>query len=413
MKNSFDSAFFAGNRQALLDSLGKGALVVLTAYNEMQRRNDEGFHFDQEGNFWYLTGISAPDWRVIIDGVQKKTWLVRPESNEIRELFDGSVGDKQALEISGANEVIDQTEAKQLLAKLRTGHSVACTIVPDEHFERFGFILNPAQKQLANELKLHFSVQDVTHGVGKLRAIKQPQEIAVIQRSIDTTIEGMKLALKSLKKMQYEYEFEVVTTGYFRSKGARDAYYPMVASGANACTLHYMDNNDRLSKKNWLLFDIGASYKPYAADITRTVPIGKATKWQTDVYEAALRVHGLAISLCRPGMNVKEYLKTVDNAMQEELVKLDIIKPAGGNEAMRKYFPHMISHGLGIDLHDPLGKPEQFKEGMVLTVEPGIYVPEKGFGVRIEDDILITASGPKNLSRALPTSLDELNKLML
>jgi Xaa-Pro aminopeptidase len=417
MKNSskpgFDANFFAGNRQALLKSLGGGALVVLTAYSAMQRRADAAFKFEQEANFWYLTGIDAPDWQVIIDGSQRKAWLVQPEVDDVRNLFDGSLSAENAMKQSGIKDVLDRTEARQLLAKLKSSHSVAYTVLPSAEHERHGFTPNPAGKRLSEELKSHYAVQDAGEKLAKLRAIKQPVEIAAIQKAVDITVGGIKSALRQLKNMKYEYEFEAVLNAHFRAAGAEGhAYDPIIAGGDNACTLHYIANNDRLQKKDWLLFDAGAYWQHYAADITRTVPLGQPTQWQRDVYEATLRVHDAAIKLCAPGRSVIAYQQAVDEAMEDELVALGLIE-RGDKDGLRHYFPHAISHGLGIDVHDPLGKPVQFDVGMVLTVEPGIYVPEKGFGVRIEDDILITEDGPKNLSAKLPVSLEGLKKLMV
>ena len=175
-----------------------------------------------------------------------------------------------------------------------------------------------------------------------------------------------------------------------------------MASGKNALTLHYSKNNDSLPKNGLVLIDAGARYKGYCTDITGTYAIGASTERQKAVHAAVEKAHHAIIALLGPGKSVKEYHEQVDAIMIDALKSLGLYnKP----EDYRKYFPHAISHGLGIDVHDPLGNPTHFQPGMVLTVEPGIYIPEEKIGVRIEDDILITQTGIENLSGDLPTGL--------
>lgn len=408
-ENLFSPAFFAGNRERLLNELGFGALVVLTAHGHMQRGSDSAFHFEQEANFWYLTGIDYPDWWLILDGNSRKCWLVRPEADEIRDIFDGSLNDKAALKISGADAVLDRTEARRMLGTLHGHHSVAYSLLPQAELSRYGFYPNPAPRELQDELRL-FSVRDCRQELARLRAIKQDVEISALQKAINITIDGLKTVYKQLGKSKYEYEIEALLSYEFRMKGAEGhAYDPIVAGGKNACTLHYVDNNSLLNKKEWLLADVGARYQHYCADITRTIPLNKTpTKRQRAVYEAVERVQKTAIKLCVAGQSVADYNQAVETAMRQELIGLGLMKEGDGEDVLRQYFPHAISHGLGIDVHDALGRPTHFAAGMVLTVEPGIYIPKESIGVRIEDDILITVDGPKNLSRKLPSNLDKL-----
>lgn len=409
IENQFSPAFFAGNRERLLSELGYGALVVVSAFSQMQRGSDSAFHFEQEANFWYLTGIDHPDWWLIIDGIDRKSWLVHPEADEMRDIFDGSLDAKTALKNSGADAVIDRTEARRLLGSLHAHHSVAYSLLPQAELSRYGFYPNPAPRDLQDELRL-FSVRDCRQELNRLRAIKQDNEIKAIQTAIDITISGFKTTYKQLPKLKYEYEVEALLTHEFRRSGAEGhAYDPIVADGENACTLHYIANSAPLNKKDWLLCDVGAKYQHYCADITRTIPLSKnPTKRQRAVYEAVERVQKVAIKLCMAGQSVAEYHEAVEKSMCTELIGLKLITEEDNEEALRRYFPHAISHGLGIDVHDPLGRPTQFAVGMVLTVEPGIYIREESLGVRIEDDILITLDGPVNLSRKLPTNIDKL-----
>lgn len=408
MNTHFDARFFANNRRNLSAQLGGGPLIVMTANTQMQRGYDVAYRFEQESNFWYLTGIEQPDWRLIMDGASQKCWLVAPDVDPIKQLFDGALNPEAAAGISGIKEVIDDVTAKQLLARLRRDHTIVQTIAPQTIPPYYGFAPNPAQRRLVKELGA-FQVQDCRKELAKLRAIKQPAELAAMQSAIDVTINGIKTALSGLKKMKYEYEFEAVLNAEFRRTGGHGHFFdPIVASGANACTVHYLENNSPLHKKDWLLVDVGAKVSMYGADIARTVPLSRPTQRAIAVYEAALSVHDEAITMCRPGQSVKQYLERVEALMTEQLFALKLITDAS---QMREFFPYAISHGLGIDAHDSLGAPKTFEENMVLTVEPGIQIPAENLSVRIEDDILVTADGPKILSSKLPTRLSDLEKI--
>ncbi len=398
--------FFASNRDQLTTKL-KGGIVVLTAYTGMQRSNDTAFAFEQEANFWWLTGIEAADWWLIIDGIRRKSWLVAPTLSKSHEIFDGSLAPEEAKKISGVDEVIGQDDAKSLLRDLAKKHSVVHTIGEQPYAEYLDFSLNPAGRKLHEMLERTFnSVQDCRKDIAKLRAIKQPEEVAHMKKVINLTIAAFEEVKAGLDAMSFEYEVEAEFSYLFRRKGAKGhSYDPIVASGKNACTLHYGDNNARMKKRELLLLDIGARHEGYAADITRTYALGEPTKRQRDVHAAVQRAQAEIIKLLRPDLSVEEYQRDVDGIMTEALMGLGLMKSADDEAGFRKYFPHAISHGLGVDVHESLGAPRSFQPGMLLTVEPGIYIPEEGIGVRIEDDILITDKGRTNLSARLSTDL--------
>ena len=396
-----NARFFMSNRQRLQQSLVPG-VVVIAGHTAMQRSNDTST-FEQEANFWYLTGIEAADWRLIIEG--KKSWLVAPDIDEIHRVFEGGLSPDEAKKISGVNGVFTHNEAKNLLDTLAKKHQVVATIGKDLRAKHYNFALNPAPVLLLRELKKRFDeVYDCRLELTKLRAIKQPEEIKAIKHAIQLTVGAFELVKANTSRYQYEYQVEADFTNIFRGSGAKGhAYDPIVASGKNACTLHYIQNQDFVKPEELLLIDIGARVQGYAADITRTYAIATTpTDRQKAVHGAVESAHKEIIGLLKPGLSVVEYQKKVDKIMKSKLEQLGLLKKP---EDYRKYFPHAISHGLGIDVHDALGRPDTFQEGMVLTVEPGIYIPEEGIGVRIEDDILITKTGHENLSAALPTSL--------
>lgn len=399
------ASFFTGNRERVYDAL-KGGLLVVPGYTQMQRSNDTAFSFEQEANFWYLTGIEYPDWKLLIDGKRRRSWLVAPHVESHHELFDGSLAHDDARTISGIHDIIDEREADTWLRQAARSHTIVNMVDVPAYSEHFGFHLNPVVKETRETLtRLFTKVQDFRPELAKLRAIKQPAEIDALQAAIDLTVTQFEQAHKQFAQYNYEYEIEADFTAGFRKAGAAGhAYDPIVAAGSNACTLHYIRNNTKLAKGQLVLLDIGAKQYGYAADITRTYGYGKITKRQQQAHAAVEQAQRDIIALIEPGLSLEEYHELVDGIMQKALVDLKLIS-GPSDPKYRDYFPHAISHGLGLDVHDALGRPRVLQEGMVLTVEPGIYIPSEKIGVRIEDDILVTANGHKNMSAKLSTAL--------
>ena len=270
--------------------------------------------------------------------------------------------------------------------------------------------LNPALRLQVRQLREYGATpRDCRLQLAKLRAIKQPPEIAAMQAAINVTQRSLEALVEALPTFTYEYEVEAFITHEFRRRGSQGhAYDPIVAAGKNACTMHYIKNDAKLGKNDWLLLDVGAQVYGYAADITRTIPLGKITARQQAIVDSVRRVHDAAIDLLVTGTSPREYVQKVDSLMLRELKTIGLL-PRKSVKQMRRYFPHAIGHGLGIDVHDSLGRFETFKAGMVLTVEPGIYIEDEGFGVRLENDILITKDGPRNLSAGLADILTPAN----
>lgn len=391
--------FFVSNRKQFIRRTQFTG--IFTANSAMQRTNDGSF-FEQEANFWWLTGIAEPNWQLILN--DQNSWLVMPRISDNHRIFDGSLTSDEAKAMSGVDEVINTKTARLLIKELANKNKIVHALGPDSYSRHYDFVQNPAQSKLYKSLKKQFlEVKDCRHDLAKLRAIKQPVEIEAIRRAIKLTIDAFNEVKHQFKQYDHEYQIEADFTHYFRSRGAKGhAYEPIVASGKNACTLHYIRNQSALKRDELVLIDIGARFDGYAADITRTYAFGDVSERRKAIHIAVENAHLEIIALLKPGLIVKEYLEKVDEIMRKALEGLGLLEKKSD---YRKYFPHSISHGLGIDVHDSLGNPETFLSGMVLTVEPGIYIPEEGIGVRIEDDILITETGNENLSGSLPTSL--------
>ena len=255
----------------------------------------------------------------------------------------------------------------------------------------------------------------------KLRSIKHKEEIEQIQKAIDITEKGFRRVLKHVKPGVWEYEIEAEFSHEFlknRSKGF--AYTPIIASGQNNNVLHYIQNNAQCRPGELILMDVGAEYGNYSSDMTRTVPVsGKFSPRQRSVYEAVLKVGEEATQLLVPGILIKEYHQEVGKIMTSALIDLGLLdhdtvtNQDPENPAYKKYFMHGTSHHLGLDTHDYGLIEEPLQPNMVLTVEPGIYIPEEGFGIRIEDDIMIhEKNGPLNLMKNIPKDPDEIEALM-
>lgn len=397
------ATFFRANRSKLITVLS-GGVAVLYAYGRQQRSNDAAHAFTQEANFWYLTGINEPDWGLIIDGTRAISYLVMPDMDEEHRIFDGGLSADDAQLVSGVDKVITTDQATVLLRELARRHGLAHTVGAPTYANRFNFALNPSLTLRQHALERVFpKVNDIQKDIAKLRAIKQPHEIEMIKKAVKKTAGAFELIHERMRDMSSEYEIEAEFSYHMRKSGLDGhAYDPIVAAGANACTLHYSKNSAKVVGRQLVLMDVGGLYGGYAADITRTYVKGEPTKRQRQVHAAVEQAHHRIIRLIEPMLPVESYQKSVDEIMMEAIGSVGL---PSDETALRRYFPHAISHGLGIDVHDSLGAPKYFQENMVLTVEPGIYIPEEGIGVRIEDDILVTKTGRQNLSASLSTGL--------
>lgn len=407
MTKIFTNDFFAGNRARLRQSFTDTSLLVFTANGLLQRGADGTFPFQQDASFWYLTGIDEPGVVLVVDG--EKEYVIVPELSDYQNIFDGSTDAATIAHQSGIHEVLPGKEGwKKLATRLKRAKKVG-TLKPNPPFiETYGMFVNPARQHLITKMQEANSaihIVDARSHVSKLRMIKQPVELQAIQHAVDLTADSLEAAQRKLPGAKYEYELEAEITGHIVRHGAVDAWKPIVAGGKNACVLHSHKNSSRLSKDELVVLDVGAEAEHYVADITRTWAIaGQPTERQQAVFDAVLAVQDYAFTLQKPGAYIRKNEQEVERFMGEKLRELGLVTEVK-RENIRKYFPHATSHFLGLDPHDAGDYEQPLAPGVVLTVEPGIYIPEEGIGVRIEDDILITENGYKNLSERLPRSL--------
>lgn len=405
---TFSSSFFINNRKALKDNCSSNA-VILSANGLIQKSADQAFHFKQDTNFWYLTGINLPDVLLVI--TSKEEYLVIPKLDDNRINFDGDINYSDLSKISGIkniyNEKIGWTKIKEEINK---NQKVAALSPLPTRLKHLDFFTQPARRVLIQKLKRfnkNIEIEDIRPILARARMIKQDIEIEAIKKAIDITNSSLSEVLLSsnLNKYKYAYEIESAINYGFRIRGGSGhGFEPIIASGKNATVIHFSGHDHELVKNQLIVVDVGCEYSFYTADITRTVVYGSATKRQKEVYEAVKKVQKEAFKIIKPGILLKDLENKVEKLIGEQLIGLGLIKSLD-KKAIRKYYPHSFSHSLGLDTHDSADYMMPLQKNMIITVEPGIYIPEESIGVRLEDDVLLTDNGIINLSSSLKTDL--------
>ncbi|HVX56498.1 MAG TPA: M24 family metallopeptidase, partial [Candidatus Saccharimonadales bacterium] len=312
---------------------------------------------------------------------------------------------------SGVRTVLDEYAGwRRLRAQVKKAKRVATPSAPPAYTERYGIYANPSRAALAARLKAcgeDVRLLNLSSRLARLRMLKQPAELAAMQAAIDITIAAMKETLRPAKCPTYNHEYEIeaeLTRGFRRRGAAGHSFEPIIAGGPRACTLHSVTNNSPLGADELVVIDVGAEVEHYAADITRTVSLSKPSRRQRQVHKAVLEVQQFALDLLKPGALLKDYEQAVRHYMGEQLVRLGLIK-ANTPKNVQKFYPHGTSHFIGLNVHDAGDHEQPLQPGVVVSCEPGIYIPQEGIGVRIEDDVLITETGNRVLTAKLPRDL--------
>ena len=405
----FEKDFFINNRQRLRELFIGKAPIVITANGLYQKNGTEAMVFVQDSNFWYLTGIDIPDVILVID--KNKEYLIVPKYSEIHEYFDGKISYSNLTNISGIGDCFTEDEGWKLLKnRVKKTKHIATLAPPPSYIKNYGIYTNPARKNLVNKIK-HINptieLLDLRMHLSNMRMIKQEVEITAINSAIDVTIDSLKHIINSIRKSKYDYEYEIeadITRGFRKTGSEGHGFDPIVGSGQNSTIIHYNLNNAKLETNKPIVIDIGAKANHYVADISRTVVHGKPTKRLKTVYEAVVAAQDHALSLLKPGTILSDYEKEMEHYIGEKLREIGLIKIID-SDSVRKYFPHLVSHYLGLDVHDVGDYSRPLEKNMIITCEPGIYIPEEGIGVRIEDDILITDTGNEILTKRLPRAI--------
>ncbi len=388
---------------------------------------DSTMPFEQHRDIFYLSGADQEETILLlfpdaIDRKHREVLFVR-ETNDHIAVWEGEkLSKKKATDISGIETVYWLSDFEKVFFDLMT-EAETLYLNTNEHY-RQAVVTETREDRFIRKVKKQFPAHQVAKSnpiLQNIRGIKEPEEIALIQKACDITESGFRRILKFVKPGIWEYEIEAELLHEFirkRSKGF--AYSPIIASGNNANVLHYIENNQKCKDGDLILMDVAAEYANYSSDLTRTIPVnGRFTPRQREVYEAVLRVKNEATDLLVPGTLWAEYHKEVGKIMTSELLGLKLLDKADiKNEqadwpAYKKYFMHGTSHHIGLNTHDYGALKTPMKADMVFTVEPGIYIPAENMGIRLEDDVVIKAKGkPLNLMGNIPIEADEIETLM-
>lgn len=402
--------FFIENRKRLLKKTNASEPIVLSANGLVQRtRDDEVFPFEQDGNFWYLTGVDEPDVILVMD--DPEVYLILPKRHERHKVFSEQVDKDQIKTTSGISKIYDDKEGwEKLTGRLKRAKSFSTIKPPEGYSEIYDVYTNPASRNMIK--KIHalnpgLKQKDISKEIISLRMIKTAEEINCIRQAIKYTGEILVKISKNLSEYKNEHEIAADLNDFYFRNGLKHAFMPIVAAGKNATILHYKSNKDPINKKDLVLIDTGVKFNNYCSDITRAI-VSNPSARQRAVHKAVADAQDYAMGLLKPGITIREYEVKVAKFMGEELKKLGLIKNIT-SENVRKYYPHSTSHSLGIDVHDPADYSLPLEPGMVITVEPGIYIPEESIGVRTEDNVLITQDGIEKLSSILSAEIDKLS----
>ena len=422
-----DSALFVKNRANFMAQMKASSLAVFNSNDIYPISADSTMPFQQHRDIYYLSGVDQEESILVMfpDCPNKKhrEILFLKETNDHIAIWEGEkLTKKRAFEVSGIktvywlqdlNKVMAELMAQSDTVHINTNEHYRASIETETREDRF-------TKWLLNKYPAH-KVEKSNPILQRLRSIKDPIELDFLQKACNITEKGMRRVLKFVKPGVAEYEIEAEFIHEFlknRSKGF--AYTPIIASGNNANVLHYIENNQVCNDGDLILLDVGAEYANYSSDMTRTIPVnGRYSKRQKEVYNAVNRVKINATNMLIPGTIWADYHVEVGKLMTSELLGLGLIdKVDVQNEdpnwpAYKKYFMHGTSHHMGLDTHDYGLLWEPMKTNMVFTVEPGIYIPEESFGIRLEDDVVIQEKGaPLNLMKNIPIAIEEIEDIM-
>jgi Xaa-Pro aminopeptidase len=420
-----DPKLFTENRARLSKLLPPKSIAILNANDILPTNADGSLLMRANSDLFYLTGVEQEETILVIfpdsDDEKLREILFLREPNEHNELWEGhKLRKDEAQKLTGIQQIKWSQdfwstfrrlacEADQIF--LNTNEHKRATAEVETRDDRF-------VREVQRRYPLH-TYQRLAPLLHQLRLVKSGREVAIIQRACDITAKGFKRILRFTKPGRNEVEVEAEFAHEFIRNRARFAYDPIVATGKNACCLHYQENTAPLKDGQLLLLDVGSAYANYASDMTRTIPVnGKFTRRQRAVYDAVLRVMRASSARLRPGLKPKDWQKAAEEQMTEELLELGLLKPRDIKKqnpdwpAVKKYFMHGLGHPIGLDVHDVGDTTKPMEAGWVMTVEPGIYIPEESMAVRLENTVVVTQDGPRDLMEHIPVEAAEIEAAM-
>ncbi|MEG3006924.1 MAG: aminopeptidase P N-terminal domain-containing protein [Oscillospiraceae bacterium] len=415
-----DKNFFIRNRQKLINSMQDNSAALLFAGKDVVKSEDENYPFYVNNNFFYMTGLSEHDLILVITkrkGIAKQILFINDYSEKYQLWRGRQLTDIIAKEISGIDEVKYLSTFENFVFNLLTPTMVE-NVYLDLYRDVSDKVVYPSF-EFAEKIKSnypHILIKNVYEPICQMRYIKEEEEIDEIKKAISITYEGIKRIFSDIEPNMFEYQLDAAFSYEVERRGVKEYSFPTIAAtGKNACTMHYEYNDSLINDGELVLFDLGGKWNHYCSDISRTIPAnGKFTDKQKEIYNIVLEANKRAIAAAKPGMTGKELdANVVRPYFVQELKKLGLIKE---DIELRKYYPHSLSHPMGLDNHDVGYNIEtnsyDLLVGSVQTIEPGLYIPEWKIGVRIEDDILITENGCINLTAEVMKEIDEIEAFM-
>jgi len=422
---AIDSELFVANRRRLTALLPPGAVAVVHAADIPPTSGDGTLRLQPASDLFWLSGIEQEESVLVLcpqasDPAAREVLFLRQPNDHLATWEGAKLTKERAREISGVKRVRWLSELPAAL------HAMLCEsgsvwLNANEH-ERAAYEVEDRDLRAARSLVARYPLhryERLAPLFRKLRAVKCPAEVALLRRAVDITDAGLRRLLAALRPGVMEYELEAEIACEFIRRRGRMAYEPIVGSGKNACVLHYLDNDQPCRSGELVLVDVGASYANYCADLTRTYPVsGTFSPRQRAVYEAVLRVLRSSIARAVPGTSLRDWKRAAQVEMAAELVGLGLItadeaaRDDPDEPACRKYFMHGLGHSLGLGVHDVAPFDGPLEAGWVITVEPGIYIPDEGLAVRLENDVLVTDKGPVDLCGHVPIEPDEIESLL-
>ena len=421
-----NNRLYINNRENYLKKVNSNSISIFVSNDPMPTNADETLPFVQDTNLLYLTGIDQEDTFLILapnfpDESMREILFIKETSEEISIWEGNKLTKDEARKMSGINNVMWNEHFEKVLP-LIVAESDEVYLDKNEHIRSVTQV-ETAQDRFLKNFKLKFKSCSIKRSypiLSDLRMIKNDIEVEMIRHACDITEKGFRRVLNFIKPKVWEYEIEAEFIHEFiRNNSKGFAYQPIIATGINACSLHYNENRSQCNNGELILMDVAAEYANYKSDMTRTVPVdGRFTERQLEIYSTVLNVKNEATNLLRPGITINEYHIEVGKIMESELIRIklldkkDIKNQDPKKPLFRKYFMHGTSHHLGLDVHDVGNFHIDLNPGNVFTVEPGIYIRDENIGVRLEDNILVGENENINIMKNIPIEAEEIEDLM-
>ncbi len=425
-KATFQPSFYTHNRQNLVAMLPPKTVALFFPNDKMPRNGDQYFFFRQNSNLYYLSGIEQPQTILVLcpnhPNPKYREILFILQADTVKETWEGHrLTPQETTAISGVETVMNIDQFDLIIDDL-TYPSEHIYLDITENANRDSDLFTHDLK-MGNKLKSRFPLHQygrLAPLMSKLRHIKRPEEIHVIQSACEITEKAFNRVLNTIRPGMYEYEIEAeMTYEMVRNGASGHAFLPIIASGQNACVLHYHTNNRVIRDGEMVLLDFGAEVSNYASDCSRTIPVsGHFTPRQRQLYESVLRVFRKVMHTMRPGLSIVQINMQAGRFWEEEHIKLglysmeELRRQDPDQPLYYKYFMHGVTHSLGLDVHDIGDRYQTLEPGVILTCEPGIYIPEEGIGIRLENDVLVTPADPIDLMKHIPIEPDEIEERM-